>query len=147
MKKIVAEKGLLSLEASIVVTLFMFMMLFLYSFFIVFEARNEMAHVLLSTSNSLSLDSYEIDKLKSSGNLSQLLTQIYGGLNGNSDGFISNNRWTDMKSYEVNGNTWNGDIYFPSSDKLEADEYSNSAVYSATFGEEIKNRFDEKYEL
>lgn len=141
MKKIISEKGLLSLEASIVVTLFMFMMLFLYSFFIVFEARNEMAHVLLSTSNSLSLDSYEISKLKSSGDLSQLLTQIYGGLNGDSDGFVSNNRWTDMKVYEVDGNKWNGDIYFPSSEGLEADDYDNSAVYSSVFGNEIKDRF------
>lgn len=141
MKKLLSDKGLLSLEASIVVTLFLFLMLFLYSFFIVFEARNEMAHVLLTTSNSLSLDSYEISKLQSSGNLSQLLTQIYGELNGNSDGFVSNNRWTDMHTYEVDGNAWNGDIFFPATDELEADEYGNAAVYSSTFGNEIKQRF------
>ena len=32
-----SEKGLLSLEASIAVTIFIFLMLFMYSFFVVFE--------------------------------------------------------------------------------------------------------------
>ena len=50
--------GLLSLEASISLTIFIFMMLFVYSFLVVFEARNQMAHVLLTTADSLALDAF-----------------------------------------------------------------------------------------
>lgn len=57
------EQGLLSLEASIVVTIFIFLVLFLQSFFVIFEARNEMAHVTLATCNSLALDVYENEQL------------------------------------------------------------------------------------
>ena len=50
--------GLLSLEASVALMLFIFLMLFLYSLFVVFEARNTIAHVLLTTTDSLALDSF-----------------------------------------------------------------------------------------
>lgn len=50
--------GLLSLEACIALFTFIFLMLFLYSFLVVFEARNTIAHVLLTTTDSLALDSF-----------------------------------------------------------------------------------------
>ena len=54
-----SEQGLLTLEASIVVTGFIFLMLFMYSIFVVFEARSAIGHAVLSTANSLALDAYE----------------------------------------------------------------------------------------
>lgn len=58
-KKRNGERGLLSLEACISVTIFIFLMLFMYSFFILFEARNVMAHALLATTDSMAKDAYE----------------------------------------------------------------------------------------
>lgn len=58
-KKQTGERGLLSLEACISVTIFIFLMLFMYSFFILFEARNIMAHALLATTDSMAKDAYE----------------------------------------------------------------------------------------
>ena len=77
-KRFKREKGLLSLEACIAVTIFIFMMLFLYSFFVVFEVRNEMGHVTLATANSLSLDEYENDALGSSDTVGQIFYNVYG---------------------------------------------------------------------
>ena len=141
MKKFRSENGLLSLEASIVVTLFLFLMLFLYSFFIVFESRNEMAHVLLATADSLSLDNYEIDKLESTGKITDFLTSIYHDISDSDKGFISSERWTDTTIFDIDKSEWNGDIYFPSDQTLKEDEFGNSAVYSSVFGDEVKNRF------
>ena len=83
------ERGLLSLEASIALTVFMFLMFFIYSFFVVFEARNEMAHVLLSTADSLSLDAYQNSALGESGTIGQVIYKLYG-MNANpNDRFVA----------------------------------------------------------
>lgn len=93
MNKKKSEKGLLSLEASIVVTMFIFFVLFLYSFFIIFEARNEMAHVLLTTTNSLALDAYETENLKDTENLSWFLYYIYERNKEDDKGFATTTKW------------------------------------------------------
>lgn len=99
------EKGLLSLEASIVVTMFIFFVLFLYSFFIIFEARNEMAHVLLATTNSLSLDAYETGKLKDTENLSALFYLIYEHNKSDDKGFTTTKKWHEASpSIDEDGN-------------------------------------------
>lgn len=98
MDKRKSEKGLLSLEASIVVTMFIFFVLFLYSFFIIFEARNEMAHVLLTTTNSLSLDAYETGKLKDTENLSALFYLIYEHNKKDDKGFTTTTKWHEASS-------------------------------------------------
>lgn len=98
------ERGLLSLEASISLTIFIFLMLFFYSFFIVFEARNIMAHTLLATSKSLSLDSHESEVFDKSGDLSQIFYGIYNNtINASSKGYTSTNNWgvdTDLGNEE-----------------------------------------------
>lgn len=107
------EEGLLSLEASITLTIFMFLMFFLYSFFVVFEARNEMAHVLLSTADSLSLDVYANEELQTARVVSQFLVgetirQLYkykSEENSDSD-FVNGNMWHNSTSMsDSNGNT------------------------------------------
>lgn len=94
-KKKHGESGLLSLEASIAVTIFIFLMLFMYSFFVVFEARNEMAHVLLSTSNSLALDAYANDTLGNSDVISDLLYSLYGNVVDDDNQFTDTRQWYD----------------------------------------------------
>ena len=87
------EEGLLSLEASICLTIFMFLMLFLYSFFVVFEARNTMGHNVLSTANSLALDAYATDKFSNADSITAILYDVYGdATNGLSD-FADHSKW------------------------------------------------------
>lgn len=101
MKGIKVEKGLLSLEACISVTIFLFFMLFLYSFFIIFEVRNEMAHVLLSATNSLSLDTYVNDEVYKPSNISSVIMKFYNISVSNDNNFISSELKKNTEDEEV----------------------------------------------
>lgn len=94
------ENGLLSLEACITLPIFMFMMFFLYSFFVVFEARNEMAHVLLSTADSLALDACENSGLGESGTVGQVLYNFYGMSTNANNPFTDYRTWYDTTTVE-----------------------------------------------
>lgn len=118
-KKRCDERGLLSLEASISLIIFMFLMLFLYSFFVVFETRNEMGHVVLSTANSMALDAYENTILGDKDKVQGLLYQLYGHNTNPSGGFTDYRDWYESST--------------------ETDEDGNT-VLSATFSEAIKSR-------
>lgn len=104
-KKIKNEKGLLSLEACIAVTIFIFLMLFLYSFFVVFEVRNEMGHVTLATANSMSLDAYENDTLGESDTIGQIFYNVYGQATNSQNDFTDFRKWYDDSTVtDENGN-------------------------------------------
>ena len=104
-KKIKNEKGLLSLEACIAVTIFIFLMLFLYSFFVVFEVRNEMGHVTLATANSMSLDAYENDTLGESDTIGQIFYNVYGQDTNSQNDFTDFRKWYDDSTVtDENGN-------------------------------------------
>lgn len=104
-KKIKNEKGLLSLEACIAVTIFIFLMLFLYSFFVVFEVRNEMGHVTLATANSMSLDAYENDTLGESDTIGQIFYNVYGQATNSQSDFTDFRKWYDDSTVtDENGN-------------------------------------------
>ena len=87
------ECGLLSLEASIAVTIFIFLMLFMYSFFVVFEARNEIGHVLLSTADSLGLDAYSSNSLDDDNSLQGIIYGIYGHFAKTDGTFTETEKW------------------------------------------------------
>ena len=104
-KKIKNEKGLLSLEACIAVTIFIFLMLFLYSFFVVFEVRNEMGHATLATANSMSLDAYENDTLGESDTIGQIFYNVYGQATNSQNDFTDFRKWYDDSTVtDENGN-------------------------------------------
>lgn len=92
------EQGLLSLEACIAVTIFIFMMLFLYSFFVVFEVRNELGHVILSTANGLAFDAYENDTLGESDTIGQIFYNVYGQNTNSQNDFTDYRKWYDNSS-------------------------------------------------
>lgn len=95
-KRIRSEEGLLSIEACVSVTIFIFLMLFLYGFFVVFETRNAIGHAVLSTTNSLAIDKVENTGLGKSGTYIQLFYKgIYGDLNETSNGFLDISEWYD----------------------------------------------------
>ena len=89
------ERGLLSLEACIAVTIFMFLMLFMYSFFVVFEARNAIGHSVLATANSLSLDAYVNSKYGDADTVAAIFYAIYGTSGVNDSGFVDTQKWYD----------------------------------------------------
>ena len=52
------EQGVIALDASVSLTLFIFFILLIYSLFLVFQAQHRIAFALIESSQSLSLDSY-----------------------------------------------------------------------------------------
>lgn len=90
------EKGVVSLEACIVVPIFSLVVLFLYGFIIMFSGQQVMSHALIQCAESLSLDPYSTQKL----NLSELegggdlVTSLYAKVftEGN-DFFSSTEKW------------------------------------------------------
>jgi len=96
MKRMKKENGVIALEASLVLTLFMFMIMFLYSFFVIYAAQSAINHALIQTAQSMSIDSFStenltFDEVPSSTN--QILTTIGLNLSINNDKFISDSRW------------------------------------------------------
>lgn len=114
------EKGLLSLEACISVTIFMFLMLFLYSFFTLFEARNEIGHVILASTDSMATDAFANKNIGDGGNMGQAIYNLYGFITNSDNGFTDYRQWYDDWSKEDD----NGD-----------------KSLSNTFSEVIKERF------
>ncbi len=72
------EKGVITLEACIVVPFFIFLMLFVYGFIVMFMGRQAMSHALLQSAKSLSLEAYAIDNLDGGGgkNIKQVFTEL-----------------------------------------------------------------------
>ncbi len=96
-KNIKDTSASITIEASIALTLFMFLVLLIYSFFVIFEAQGKVASTLLRTSESMSLDSYATDKLDLDNNLkedvSEWIIQIgFQSACANPE-FVSGKRW------------------------------------------------------
>lgn len=89
------EKGSISLEACIVVPMFIFLMLFMYSFFSFFIARNEIGHAVLATANSLSLDAYANNNTLDSDTVLAVLADLYGNVAKDNNAFAESNKWYD----------------------------------------------------
>ena len=100
MKEHIKEKeGSMTIEACLCLTLFMFFILFLYSFFSVFEAQMKIHHTLLQTAQSLSLDAVATDGLTGNilegevSTLYQVATTIgFNAANKNPE-FVSPEKW------------------------------------------------------
>jgi hypothetical protein len=104
-KKWRQEQGVLSLEASIVVTIFIFLMLYLYSFFVVFEARNQIGHAVLAATNSLSIDAYANSTLGDSKTVGQVFYRLYTQ-NSSENDFTSSTKWYESSTTtDENGET------------------------------------------
>lgn len=144
------ECGALTLEASVAVVLFIFLMLFLYSLFIVFETRNELAHVVLSTADSLALDTYEIDKLENTGTFADFFTSLYNTYFRDDSGFTSGEVWNQIaagtgNSTHMAGDSAQDDEQYIGWDKSIYVEDSTSGTsqgkISTALGNVIKERF------
>ena len=105
MERIRCREGVIALEASIVLTLFMFLILLLYSFISFFQVTGMTQYAVLKTVASMSLDPYEMEALQGSGSVNELLT-TYGLEQSNAgNGFVSNDKWYEKNEsgdYEEN---------------------------------------------
>lgn len=59
-----SEDGTISLEACIVVPIFIFLILFVYGFIVMFMGQQMISHAMLQSAESLSLDSYGTEKIR-----------------------------------------------------------------------------------
>lgn len=66
-KKKRCKKGTVVIETAIALPAFFFMFLAIYGLFVVFLARNEVRHALTQTAKSLSMDSYVLEKVDTTG--------------------------------------------------------------------------------
>lgn len=139
------EAGLLSLEASITLTIFIFLMLFLYSYFVVFEARNEIAHALLASTNSIAFDAFENERFELSGDVSQLFYSIHNKNVPKTD-YTSNSMWEKVDDRGW-GDNWSGDIYSPGTTSHDDEiskttgEKKQTVAYSSEMTNVVKSRF------
>lgn len=130
-KRRAATSGLLSLEASIVLTIFLFLMLYMYSFLVIFEARNEIGHTLLTTADSLALDAFASNTPEDQ-TIASLLFKLFGGLNDGNGTYTLTNKWYDKKEYNKDANLVPDTIktrfiaYLAGGDEKEADRVLKS---------------------
>ncbi len=95
------ESGVISLEACILVPMFVMMLMFIYGFFVYFMGHNVMSHTLIQSAKSLSLDKYSVDIMSQAddNSLSQVVNKIFGALSSiGSEDFTSSEAWYDDES-------------------------------------------------
>jgi len=127
----ISKRGIVSLEACIFLTIFIFIVLLLTGFFQMFMAQNITAHVLLQTSNSLALDSYATSQLKEPGGLGELISGFLVRFYGNEQQkptFVTDEAW-----YKGKGDRGFDSIirtrfigYLADGDDTEAHKYLNA---------------------
>lgn len=103
MEKLESKKGTIILETSIVLPIFMLVIFFVYGFFTITLAQNQVTHALLQSSKSLSLDSYLTEHVDSAA---EEATIMWSGLSdmildfgrlSNDKHFSSMNDWYKTK--------------------------------------------------
>lgn len=94
MKRQNSQSGAIAIEASIVLTLFIFFVITMYSFFMVFEVQGKISSTIIQSAQSLSLDSYSTDRTHAEfgdkdSPLLKLLTSFGIEKSVKSDGYIT----------------------------------------------------------
>jgi len=71
------QRGSLTLEAALVLPIFLFIILFVFSIFGIVSAHNQISHAFIQSSSSLSMDPYLFEQASLAGESS---TSFWGGL-------------------------------------------------------------------
>ena len=77
MRSLKKERGVISLEASIVLPLFIFLLLFFYGFIVSFSGQQAICHSIVQSADSLSLDTYALERINSDNKGEELITNLY----------------------------------------------------------------------
>lgn len=123
MKDYKEELGILSVEATIVLTLFLFFTLFIYNFGYVFRAQNYIAHGTLETAKSLSYKSYQY-KVEESEYVLEVAKSMISFLGFQSDEGLIKQQWRGKQYVEAAKSYFN--ICFTTNEVLE--EYHVTSV-------------------
>lgn len=94
------DSGVLTLEACIVVPIFVAIMLVINGFFIMFMGQEIMVHTLIQTAESMSHDVYSIERLDETDNDMGVATMITDFLTYIDDqsGYVSSEKWYATKA-------------------------------------------------
>ena len=92
------EQGVVSLEACIVLPIFIFVLMFFYGFIVFFSGHQVLSHALLQSAQSLSLDPYATERLNTSWEGMEkgkdLVEAMYAAaFTSRDDYFSSNEKW------------------------------------------------------
>lgn len=91
MKQIRDTRGVLTLEACIMVPIFVALMLVINGLFVLFMGQQILTHTLIQTAKSLALDPYSVQKMEgTSGNLDDMFLDLFSI---NNDGHMSTEAW------------------------------------------------------
>lgn len=105
MRSLKKERGVISLEASIVLPLFIFLLLFFYGFIVSFSGQQAICHSIVQSADSLSLDTYALERINSDNKGEELITNLYSTVSG----FIYNNELKLDNSYFASKEKWYAD--------------------------------------
>lgn len=86
------EKGAITLEAAIVVPMFIMLMLFINGFFMLFMGQQIMSHALIQSAKSMAYDPYGAEKV-TTDDATNLDTLIYDMFVVFSDDYVSSEKW------------------------------------------------------
>ena len=97
------ESGVISLEACILVPMFIMMLMFIYGFFVHFMGHNMMSHALMQSAKSLSLDGFSISavsNMSNSSSSSRAVPDLFqlGTTIGDGGAFNATEAWYDDES-------------------------------------------------
>lgn len=89
------DKGVISLEACIVLPIFIFLMLFIYGIMIMFYGQHLMMHAMMQSAESLSLDPYATERLAAyDASADSICTILYNKVFTDEDKYFSSDqRW------------------------------------------------------
>ncbi len=92
------ERGSVTLEASLVLPIFIFIFLFCYGILMMFSGQQLISHALLQSAESLSLDSFASEKIGDTGleSAKSAVNMLYESIISNSENkeyFSSNEKW------------------------------------------------------
>lgn len=125
MSKAKSENGTITLEACIVVPVFILLIMFVYGLMVMFLGNHAMTHALVQCAESLSLDSYATDMLDAGDAVStgSVLKKIYKDVTQyGSENFSSSEKWYD--GGDVEGEIENRFLGFIADGSLnDADEW------------------------
>lgn len=102
------QSGVITLEACISVLMFLLLMLLLSGLFLMFMAQTVTAHVVLETTESMSLEAYSLEKLAvdegTIGGVGDQLGKLVSSWFGNAEkspNFVSAKKWYDGDDKEI----------------------------------------------
>lgn len=99
------NKGVVTLEACIVLPIFVLLLMFFYGFIVFFSGHQLLSHSLIQSAQSLSLDPYANERLnarwKETKDGSDLIQAMYASALGGDEYYSSNEKWYLEKNKDL----------------------------------------------